>query len=248
MTTKWWRSYWTVSSTLSSPERIYRTSQLKRILGRKFLQGIPNLLLNNLVRQLYRYTSIPMEAAIPTNGGSHPYQWRRPSVPMEAAIRTNEGGYQYQWRRPYVPIEAAIRTNGSGHMYQWRRPKTYSSARPDGIGPQLLLEIIEEVAPALAIIYSQSWALELYLKTGVIPMWHQYSRKGKKTDLFQCNSTRQWVCTGLPSMFYPLHWSFYLCFLASLFCIIPQTSLALVKKIHKIKLIFWNNISCTLIK
>ncbi len=33
-----------------------------------------------------------MEAAIRTNGGGHPYQWRRPSVPMEAPLRTKGGG------------------------------------------------------------------------------------------------------------------------------------------------------------
>jgi hypothetical protein len=32
-----------------------------------FLQGNPNLLLNNLARQKYRYTSVPLEVVLPSN-------------------------------------------------------------------------------------------------------------------------------------------------------------------------------------
>jgi hypothetical protein len=63
-----------------------------------------------------------------------------------------------------------------------KKLKTFSSAGPDGIGPQLLQELREEVAPALTVMFSQS------LRSGVVPEdWRNANvtpifKKGKKTD------------------------------------------------------------------
>ncbi len=63
-----------------------------------------------------------------------------------------------------------------------RNLKPFSAAGPDGIGPQLLQEVREEVIPALTAIFKQS------LSTGEVPEdWKRANvtpifKKGKKTD------------------------------------------------------------------
>jgi hypothetical protein len=63
-----------------------------------------------------------------------------------------------------------------------RNLKSFSAAGPDGIGPQLLQEVREEVIPALTTIFRQS------LCTGEVPEdWRRANvtpifKKGKKTD------------------------------------------------------------------